>query len=110
MLQLDNRKLTADEERYLTTWVSMGFPDESINLAYERTCNQIGSFKWAYMNSILKSWHEKNLHTPQEIALGDGAPPAASKRRNDGFQRHGGKLSPLAKRAVQNALKEDLED
>lgn len=110
MLQIDNRKLTADEERYLTNWISMGFPDESINLAYERTCNQIGSFKWAYMNSILKSWHEKNLHTPQEIALGDGAAPSVSKRRKDGFQRHGDKLSPLARKAVQNALKEDQED
>lgn len=113
MLQLDNRKLTADEDRYLTTWISMGFPDEAINLAYERTCNQIGSFKWAYMNSILKSWHEKQLHTPQEIAEGDSVRPAPKKRDSyprDGYQRHGGKLSPLAKRAVQSALEENGEE
>ena len=105
MLQLDTRKLTAEEERYLTSWISMGFTDEAINLAYERTCNQTGAFKWAYMNSILKSWHEKQLHTPQEIAEGDTAP---SQRRGS-YQKSGGKLSPLAKKAVQRALAEDKE-
>ena len=105
LLGLDSRRLTADEERYLSTWISMGFPDESINLAYERTCNQTGAFKWAYMNSILKSWHEKQLHTPQEIAEGDTAP---AKRRG-GYQQHGDKLSPLARKAVQSALAEDEE-
>ena len=107
LLGLDARRLTSDEERYLSTWVSMGFPDESINLAYERTCNQTGAFKWAYMNSILKSWHEKQLHTPQEIAEGDTAPTA---KRRGGFQQHGDKLSPLARRAVQSALAEDEEE
>lgn len=106
LLGLDSRRLTADEERYLSTWISMGFPDESINLAYERTCNQTGAFKWAYMNSILKSWHEKQLHTPQEIAEGDTAP---ATRRRGGYQQHGDKLSPLARKAVQSALAEDEE-
>lgn len=107
LLGLDARRLTSDEERYLSTWVSMGFPDESINLAYERTCNRTGAFKWTYMNSILKSWHEKQLHTPQEIAEGDTAPTA---KRRGGFQQHGDKLSPLARRAVQSALAEDEEE
>ena len=106
LLGLDSRRLTSDEERYLSTWISMGFPDESINLAYERTCNQTGAFKWAYMNSILKSWHEKQLHTPQEIAEGDTAP---ATRRRGGYQQHGDKLSPLARKAVQSALAEDEE-
>ena len=106
LLGLDSRRLTADEERYLSTWISMGFPDESINLAYERTCNQTGAFKWAYMNSILKSWHEKQLHTPQEIAEGDTAPAV---KRHGGYQQHGDKLSPLARKAVQSALAEDEE-
>lgn len=106
LLGLDSRRLTSDEERYLSTWISMGFPDESINLAYERTCNQTGAFKWAYMNSILKSWHEKQLHTPQEIAEGDTAP---ATKRHGGYQQHGDKLSPLARKAVQSALAEDEE-
>ena len=38
-----------------------------------------GARKWPYLNRILMSWHEKGLHTPEEIETGD--PRAAGKRR-----------------------------
>lgn len=104
------RRLTAAEEQYIINWLSMSFPDEAIRLAYERTCLQTGALKWAYMNSILKSWHEKNLHTPQEIAQGDTPPGSQPARRgNEMFQRHNDKLSPLEQQAVALALAEGQE-
>lgn len=111
LLQIDNRRLTNDEERYLATWVSMGFDDDAIQLAYDRTCNQTGAFKWAYMNSILKSWHTKNLHTVPEILSGDTAPNSSVRLRRGGeaFQQHGAELTPRAKKAVQRALAEEEE-
>lgn len=110
LLQIDRRRLTSAEEQYLSSWVQMGFPDKSILLAYERTCENTGGLRWAYMNSILKSWHEKNLHTPQEIAVGDAAPAQPPVRKNGGYQRHGDRLTPLAQRAVQEALAEGQEE
>lgn len=107
LLQIDQRRLAAEEERYLTSWIAMGFGDDAIRLAYERTCVNTGALKWPYMNSILKSWHEQDLHTPQEIAQGD-APPA--RRKKERYQRHGDELTPLAKKAVQRALAEEQED
>lgn len=109
-MQIDQRRLTAQEEQYLTSWIQMGFPDRSIHLAYERTCENTGTLRWAYMNSILKSWHEKNLHTPQEIASGDAAPTQPQRRKADAYQRHGDQLSPLAQKAVQDALAEGQEE
>lgn len=109
-MQIDHRRLTASEEQYLANWIQMGFPDQSIHLAYARTCENTGGLRWAYMNSILKSWHEKNLHTPQEIAVGDAAPAAQPARKNAAYQRHGDKLTPLAQKAVQEALAEGQED
>lgn len=111
MLQIEQRRLTQSEEQYLLSWVEMGFPDDSIYKAYEKTCANTGALKWAYMNSILKSWHEKGLHTVAEIAQGD-APPAqpAQRGRRDMFQHHGDALSPLARRAVAQALAEGQED
>ncbi len=109
-MQIDQRRLTASEEQYLASWIQMGFPDQSIKMAYERTCENTGGLRWAYMNSILKSWHEKNLHTPQEITAGDTAPAQKSSRKNGAFQRHGDQLSPLAQKAVQKALAEGQED
>lgn len=106
MLQIDQRRLTSAEEQYITSWISMGFPDDTIRLAYERTCLNTGALKWAYMNSILKSWHEKGLHTPGEVKRGDGAPSAPPSFQRSKREQHAQnqELSPLARRAVQRAL------
>ena len=111
MLQIDQRRLTQAEEQYLAQWITMGFSDEVILMAYERTCLQTGGLKWNYMNSILKAWHEKNLHTPQEIEQGDTAPARPQQRRqNGGYQRHDDALSDLERQAVARALAEGQED
>lgn len=109
LLQIDQRRLTPAEERYLLSWLGMGFGNEAIRMAYERTCLNTGALKWAYMNSILKSWHEKGLHTPQEIAQGDTVPAAPQQRRSGAYQQHSGELSPLARQAVARMLAEEQE-
>ena len=55
------------EAKFLTEWIDMGFDDEMIELAYDKTLTNTGGLKWGYMNGILKSWHEKGLHTPQDV-------------------------------------------
>lgn len=107
LLLIDDRRLTAAEEKYLTAWVEMGFPDASIRLAYERTCLNTGGLKWKYMNSILESWHSNGLHTPEQIERGD-TPPSAG--RNSGFQRHTDALSARARQAVALAMAEGNQD
>ena len=89
LLQIDQRRLTPAEEKYLVSWIRMGFRDDTIRMAYERTCLNTGALKWAYMNSILTSWHEQNLHTPEEILAGD-APrkPQPEQRRASAYQQH----------------------
>lgn len=109
LLQIDQRRLTQAEEQYLSGWISMGFSDEVILMAFERTCLQTGGLKWNYMNSILKAWHEKNLHTPQEIAQGDAAPGYPQRRENAAYRRHGDELSALERQAVERALAEGKE-
>ena len=86
----------------------MGFRDDTIRMAYERTCLNTGALKWAYMNSILTSWHEQNLHTPEEILAGD-APrkPQPEQRRASAYQQHDAALSPLAQEAVARMLAEE---
>lgn len=76
-LQIRGRNLTAAEERYAVGWLEMGFEDEAIALAYERTCLNTGNMNWAYMNRILQRWHEAGLHTLQAIQSGDRKPSAA---------------------------------
>ena len=73
-LQIRGRNLTAGEERYAQSWLDMGFADEVIAMAYERTCLNTGNLSWAYMNKILQRWHEQGLHTAEEVSRGDKKP------------------------------------
>ena len=71
-LGIRGRELTPTEAKYISSWLSMGFGEEAILIAYDRTVTSTGALKWPYMNKIICSWHEKKLHSPQEIEAGDG--------------------------------------
>ena len=78
LLQIRGRSLTAGEERYAGSWLEMGFEDEVITMAYERTCLNTGGLNWAYMNKILQRWHEAGLHTAEQVRSGDRKPGTAA--------------------------------
>ena len=65
-LQLGGRRPSPSEEKYIGRWMDMGFPPETVALACDKTVLHCHEFKWAYCNGILKKWHEKGLHTPEE--------------------------------------------
>jgi len=81
VLQITDRRLTPAEEKYVRQWLDWGFPEKTVQMAYERTCLNTGGLKWPYLNAILKSWQEKGLHTPEEVSAGDGAAPAAGSKK-----------------------------
>ena len=74
ILQIYGRNLTAAEERYANSWLDMGMEEETIAMAYERTCLNTGGLNWAYMNKILQRWHSQGLHTAEEVRGGDQKP------------------------------------
>ena len=37
--------------------------------------------KWNYADAILRDWHERGLHTPEEIEAGDGKPASPAKKK-----------------------------
>ncbi len=75
ILGINGRALTNTEAKYLGAWLDMGFDDEMIGMAYDRTVTNTGALKWSYMNGILKSWHEKGLHTPEAVREKDTRRP-----------------------------------
>ena len=80
-LQLEGRRLTVPEENYVRQWLEMGFGKPEIHLAYEKTCLNKGALVWPYMNKILMSWHEQDLHTLAQIEAGDKAPARQTGRQ-----------------------------
>lgn len=89
ILQVSGRRLTQGEESYVNQWLEWGFPDDAIRLAYEKTCLNTGGLRWQYLHSILKSWHEKGLHSLKQIREGDGGAkkPAEQRRAVSDFER-----------------------
>jgi hypothetical protein len=76
LLNIYERELTATEEKYIASWLEMGFREDAIAIAYDRTLTQKSALKWPYMNKILLNWHDMGLHTPKEIEEKDSRRPA----------------------------------
>ncbi|MCI9432076.1 MAG: DnaD domain protein [Oscillospiraceae bacterium] len=92
LLRLGDRPPAPSEEKYLLAWEELGFEDEALELAYDKTVVKCKELKWPYMDKILRSWHEKGLHTLAQIEAGDRpgrrrAPPEASRRETGAAAR-----------------------
>lgn len=83
LLDIPPHPLVSQERTYIAAWDDMGFDDEALPMAYEKTVLKKQSMDWGYMNGILRRWHQKGLHTAAAIQAGDRDPrplrlPAAS--------------------------------
>ena len=74
LLDIQPRPLVEREKHYIETWDAMGFDNDALREAYERTIMKKQSLDWSYMNGILRRWHEKGLHTLAAIRAGDRDP------------------------------------
>ncbi len=73
-LGLQDRRLAPTERKYIDGWLELGFGLEALALAADRTITNTGGLHWRYMDKIVCSWHEKGLHTLEEIQRGDRKP------------------------------------
>ncbi len=74
LLDIAPRPLVERERTYIAAWDDMGFDNETLRLAYEKTVLKKQSMDWGYMNGILRRWHEKGLHTAAAVQAGDRDP------------------------------------
>lgn len=98
ILQIHGRNLTAAEERYAQSWLDMGFREELISMAYERTCLNTGGLNWAYMNKILQRWHEQGFTSAEDVQSGDRKPRVPKGAS--------GQLGQAELEAIQRVLRE----
>ena len=101
LLDISPRPLVEREKTYIAAWDDMGFDNEAIRMAYERTVLKKQSMDWGYMNGILRRWHEKGLHTAAAVQAGDrdprpiqagrtapaSAPPGQDRRAREDMER-----------------------
>lgn len=56
------------QKEIIAGWAEKGVPDELIDEAYEKTLNATGKLSLPYMDSILRSWTEKGITSPEQIS------------------------------------------
>ncbi len=101
LLDISPRPLVQREKDYIAAWDEMGFDNEAIRMAYERTVLKKQSMDWSYMNGVLRHWHEKGLRTAAAIRAGDRDPRPV---------RAGGQKAPPPPPAAQEQrAREDME-
>ena len=71
VLGLGNRRPVESEERYIRSWMDMGFEADAVAQAYDKTVFYKQELNWRYLNGILRRWHEQGWHTGEEIRQGD---------------------------------------
>ena len=66
-LQIHGRMLSPSETEVIQEWITMGFPPETVAIAYDKTVYNCHEFKWPYCKGIMERWHKKGLHTPEQV-------------------------------------------
>ena len=100
LLDIPARPLVERERTYIAAWQDMGFDNEALRLAYEKTVMKKQSMDWGYMNGILRRWHEKGLHTAAAVQAGDRDPRPV---------RAGGGTPPPPPAGEERRAREDMD-
>ena len=108
LLDLPNRPLVDREQKYIAAWLDMGFDNDTLRLAYEKTVMGTASksMDWRYMHKILTRWHEKGLHSVAQIQEGDRAPQPP---RKPGSRSAIGTTPGVVNRTPDRQAQEDME-
>ncbi|NMA37903.1 MAG: DnaD domain protein [Papillibacter sp.] len=80
-LGIKGRPLSPTEEKFITSWIEMGFDSDAIEEAYDRTILNKKELIWPYINKIIESWHKNGLHKLSEIREGDKKAETRAEKR-----------------------------
>lgn len=68
MFKISDRDLSDAEYAHLVQWSeTLGFSDELIFAAYEKTVQYTGKVSFAYMNSILQAWYKEGIKNLDQV-------------------------------------------
>ncbi len=90
------RPAVEKEREFIAAWVDMGFSDELLRLAWERTVYRKGQMNWPYMNKILLAWKQSGWTTPEQVLAGE-KPPKRAAQAQPGPRPGGDTCQPSAK-------------
>ena len=63
--------LTKKQKEYINSWTDLGFDTDMIQLAYEKSVDQINKLSFPYINKIITSWASEKIFTIDEVNIHD---------------------------------------
>ena len=87
LLDIPPRPLVEREKSYIAAWDEMGFDDETLRMAYEKTVLKKQSMDWSYMNGILRRDHDPRPVRAGGPAPQRPAPPEEDRRAREDMER-----------------------
>lgn len=114
ILGIYDRALTQTEKKYLKLWTEdMNVSPELVELAYDRTVENTGKLSWAYMNKILKNWHDSGITDAagverEDVIRGKTAPKKSNSKGFNNFTDTGDPdYSSIEEKLLNMMLDED---
>lgn len=63
---LYNRRPSDTERSFIEKWISLGFDNDMLKLAYERMVERTHEVSFPYLNAILERWHAAGITTKEK--------------------------------------------
>ena len=80
----ENRALTENEKKCIALWTGeYGFDKKMISKAYETTVEKTGKYSISYMNTVLKSWHDRGVTDEKGVEATKKAARSSAKKKVD---------------------------
>ncbi|MBQ6052748.1 MAG: DnaD domain protein [Clostridia bacterium] len=94
LLGISDRALGEEEKKVFVAWrTELGYADDMILAAYESMIKSIGSYKYQYIDKILRSWKAEGITDPAQTSAKKPSP--AKKGKPKGYSQ-----SPDAEKTV----------
>lgn len=58
---------SSKQREFISGWAEMNLSEELIDEAYERTLDATGKLSFPYMDTILRSWNDKGITSPEQL-------------------------------------------
>ncbi len=113
LLGISNRAVIGEERKTIISWrTELGYDDDIIMTAYENMIKSIGSYKYQYMDKILRSWNAAGVKTVEQALEQKPIAPARKPgrtKKSDTGSIDTGKTVDKTWEIMKKAVSEDDE-
>lgn len=106
-----NRALSKKEQGFIESWSAAGVSVDLVEIAYDKSIDNIHEVSFNYMNTIITNWIQKGIKTPADVERDDmlrqKSAPSQQNDKQDNGGEHSYDLNLYLEHAMSNIPKID---